>query len=153
MLWGAGHALGTLLLSLPLLLLAQLAQLSWLAAVSNRLAGLALLATAVYSWHSSRAARSAVSGEAQGPFWVGLAHGVTGAGALLLVLPNTLGTSLLRSSLFLCAFAVGSTLAMSVLTRALGRLGRALDERTLRRARRGLLLGAVALGSVWLALG
>lgn len=153
LLWGAGHALGTLLLSLPLIILAQLAHLSSLAAVSNRLAGLALLATAAWSWHTTRAASSPESVDARSPLWVGLVHGVTGAGALLMVLPHTLGASLLRSSLYLGAFALGSTVAMAVLTRAIGQLGHALPATTLRRLQRALLLGAVALGSVWLVFG
>lgn len=156
--WGAGHALGTLLLSFPLLMLAQLVHLSSLAAVSTRLAGLALLASAAWSWHSSRAPRAPASGssvtaDARSPFWIGLVHGVTGAGPLLMLLPNTLGASLLRSSLYLSAFAVGSTLAMATLTRTIGQLGHALKANTLRRVEHTLLLGAAGLGSVWLIVG
>src|SRR5687767_9578486 len=89
--WGAGHALGTLLLSLPLLVLAQLTHVPWLATVGDRLAGAALLAMAAWSWRSLRRdAGQALGGETRSPFWVGLVHGVTGAGALLLVLPTAL---------------------------------------------------------------
>src|ERR1041384_330945 len=92
--WGAGHALGTLLLALPLLLLAQLVQLSFLASAGNRVAGAAVLATAAWSWRSSKS-RAEVGGtvDARSPLWVGLIHGVTGASALLLVLPSALGGS------------------------------------------------------------
>jgi hypothetical protein len=157
--WGAGHALGTLLLSLPLLLLAQLVHLSSLAAISTRLAGLALLASAAWSWHSSRAPRAAASGTTatvgarSSTFWIGLVHGVTGAGPLLMLLPNALGPSLLQSSLYLSAFAVGSTLAMATLTRTIGQLGHALNASTLRRVEHALFLGAGVLGSVWLIVG
>lgn len=157
--WGAGHALGTLLLSLPLLLLAQLVHLSSLAAISTRLAGLALLASAAWSWHSSRGPRAsaagtlATAGARSSTFWIGLVHGVTGAGSLLMLLPNALGPSLLRSALYLSAFAAGSTLAMAILTRTIGQLGHALKANTLRRVQHALLLGAAVLGSVWLIVG
>ena len=70
-----------------------------------------------------------------------------------MLLPNTLGASLLRSSLYRSAFAVGSTLAMAILTRTIGQLGHALKANALRRVEHALLLGAAVLGSVWLILG
>jgi nickel/cobalt transporter (NicO) family protein len=151
LLWGAGHALGTLLLSLPLLLLAQLTHVPWLATAGDRLAGAALLAMAAWSWRSLRRdAGQALGGETRSPFWVGLVHGVTGAGALLLVLPTALSGDVARALLYLAAFAVGSTLAMAVLTHAVGRVGHLLDPKHLRRLQQTLLCGAVVLGSSWL---
>lgn len=153
LIWGLGHALGTVLLSLPLLLLAQLAELSFLAALGDRLAGLALLVTAALSWRSTRGAPGAAALEARSPLLVGLVHGITGAGALLLVLPNTLGASWLRSSLYLAAFAAGSTVAMALLTRAIGHAGRSLPAHWLRRIQVTLMAGAASLGSFWLVFG
>jgi hypothetical protein len=148
--WGAGHALGTLLLSLPLLALAQLAHVSWLAAVGDRAAGLALIAMAAWSWHSLRNDAGQAPGDTRSPFWVGLVHGATGAGALLLVLPTALSGDVSRALLYLAAFAVGSTLAMALLTRAIGRVGHLLDPKRLRTLQQTLLCGALALGSSWL---
>jgi len=48
------------------------------------------------------------------------------------------------------AFAVGSTLAMALLTRAIGRVGHLIDPKRLRALQQALLCGAVALGSSWL---
>jgi nickel/cobalt exporter len=148
--WGAGHALGTLLLSLPLLALAQLVHVSWFAAAGDRLAGLALIAMAAWSWRSLRSHAGHAQDDTSSPFWVGLVHGVTGAGALLLVLPTALSGDVWRALLYLAAFAIGSTLAMALLTRAIGRVGHLLDPRHLRRLQQTLLCGAIALGSSWL---
>lgn len=150
LLWGAGHALGTLLLSLPLLALAQLVHVWWIATLGDRLAGLALIAMAAWSWRSSRSHAEQAQGDTRSPFWVGLVHGVTGAGALLLVLPTALSGDVGRALLYLAAFAVGSTLAMALLTRGIGRVGRLLDQRHLLALQQTLLCGAVALGSSWL---
>lgn len=148
--WGLGHALGTLLLSLPLLLLARVAHVALVAAYSDRLAGLALIATATWSWRDARhSARSAVE-ETRSPVWVGLVHGVTGAGALVLLLPNLLSGSLARSAGYLLAFAAGSTLVMGVLTKLVGRFGATLSSVTVARFQRLLLGAAVLLGVAWL---
>lgn len=150
--WGVGHALGTLLLSLPLLLLAQLAHLDLLSNAGSRLSGLALLLMAAWSWRSLQRSDATVA-EERSPLWVGLVHGITGASALLLVLPSALDGDLVRSLVYLAAFAVGSTVAMAGLTRVIGRVGHALNARHLRRLQHALLAGAVALGSYWLLLG
>jgi hypothetical protein len=152
-LWGAGHALGTLLLALPLLVLAELVQLSMLATAGDRIAGAALLFTAAYSWHSARARAKAIETDTRSPLWVGLIHGLTGASALLLLLPSALGGSTLRAVAYLLAFAVGSTVAMAALTNAIGRLGGVLEPRVVNKAQRVLLVGAATLGSVWLIFG
>lgn len=152
LMWGVGHALGTLLLSLPLLVLAQLSQIGALANVGNRLSGAALLIMAAWSFRGLTRADSG-SVETRSPLWVGLIHGVSGAGALLLVLPSALSGDVERALVYLVAFAIGSTLSMALFTRALGRVGHALNPARLRRVQLGLLASAVALGSFWLILG
>ncbi len=149
--WGLGHAVGTLLLSLPLLLAAQLAHVALLAAYSSRLAGLALLGTAAWSWRSVRRNRLAGVEEARSPLWVGLVHGATGAGALVLLLPNVLSGSLARSVAYLLAFALGSTLVMGLVTRLIGRFGATLSAVAIARVQRLLLGGAASLGVAWVA--
>lgn len=153
LLWGAGHALGTLLLALPLLVLAHLVELSFLASVGDRLAGAALLVTAAWSWRAAKARAFAGAADTRSPVWVGLLHGVTGASALLLLLPSALSGSTLRAVTYLVAFALGSTVAMGALTHALGRVGGLLPPRAVAKAQRALLGGAAALGSFWLFFG
>jgi uncharacterized membrane protein YfcA len=84
------------------------------------------------------------------PLLVGLVHGATGAGSLVLVLPVIASGSLERTALFLVAFAVGSTLAMAALTRTIAAAGQALSAKQLRRAQQGLSIAAGALGAYWL---
>lgn len=155
--WGLGHAVGSLLLAVPLLFLASLVELPGLAQLGQRLAGLTLLATAVWSWWSMR--RPASSSEPssapsasrqRGPLLVGLVHGVTGAGALVLLLPVFMSGDTRASLQFLAAFAIGSTLAMGALTSAIGAFGKRLEARMIASIQRVLLSGSVLLGGSWL---
>jgi hypothetical protein len=150
LLWGAGHALGTLLLSIPLLLLARSMPLPSIAAIGERAAGAALLATAAWSFWRARTASQRVAADLRAPALVGLVHGATGAGSLLLMLPVILSGDVGRAALFLVAFAVGSTLGMAGLTALIGRLGRTLQTRTLRGVQSVLLGASVLLGGYWL---
>lgn len=151
--WGVGHALGTLLLAVPLLVLAHVVHVPSLAAWGERLAGAALLATSVVALRSLRNAgpRDAEpQGPRTGPLWVGLVHGLTGAGSLVLVLPVIVTGSVDRALLFLAAFAIGSTVAMAALTSAIAKVGRLLDARSIVRVQRALAAGAALLGAYWL---
>ena len=78
--WGLGHAIGTLLLALPVLWLTQAVHLPWLAAVGDKLAGLALMGTAAWSFYQARG-HAAAGGQRFGgsALLVGLVHGLTGA--------------------------------------------------------------------------
>lgn len=148
--WGAGHAVGTLLLSLPVLWLADGLHLPLLASAGDRLAALALLATALWSYFQARrGATSAVPG-GRTALSVGFVHGLTGAASLLLVLPLVVTGSRLTSAVFLLAFALGSTLGMTLLTSLLARVGARLEPRVAQRSRQ-LLCGATAvLALLWL---
>jgi hypothetical protein len=149
--WGVGHAFGTLALAVPLLLLAHVVHAPSLATWGERLAGAALIATAVISLRTLRPARApAKQASLQSPLWVGLAHGLTGAGSLVLVLPVIVTGSLDRALTFLGAFAIGSTLAMAALTSAIARVGNKLSPRDIARAQRALAWAAIALGGYWL---
>ncbi len=153
LLWGAGHALGTLLLALPLLVLAHWVQLSFLASAGDRIAGAALLVTAAWSWRSAQSRAAGEGADTRSPLWVGLIHGLTGASALLLVLPSALSGSTVRAASYLIAFALGSMLAMGALTHTLGRVGGHLEPKLVGKLQRVLLGGAAALGSFWLLHG
>ena len=147
--WGVGHALGTLLLALPVLLLARYAQLPALAAWGDRLAGVALLVAAAFAWRS-RAQAGDPARDAARPMLVGLIHGVSGAGSLLLVLPVLVSGSLPNTLLFLLAFALGSTLAMALLTTLIAKLGARLSQPVLARARSAMSIFAALLGVYWI---
>jgi nickel/cobalt transporter (NicO) family protein len=150
--WGLGHAIGTLLLALPVLWLTQAVHLPWLAAVGDRIAGVALMATAAWSFYQAR--RHTVASAAL-PFGgsallVGLVHGLTGAASLMLVVPMLASGSRLASVAFLFAFALGSTLGMAALTSLLARLGSRLRPPVVRRSRMLLCSASAALGLFWL---
>ena len=149
--WGAGHAVGTLLLCVPVLWLAQHTRLPFLASLGDRLAGIALVATALVSFLQLRR-HPVVDGEAAGrnAVVVGFIHGLTGAASLLLVVPMLAGGSLPASLVFLLAFAAGSTAGMAVLTSVLARLGTRLDPIRARSARYVACAASAALGLFWL---
>jgi nickel/cobalt exporter len=143
--WGTGHALGTLLLSVPLLCLSQLSHAGWLARHGDRLSALALLVTALVSltaaWRKQPAAGEQQVGRSA--VFIGFVHGATGAGSLLLLLP-VLGTgSLAHGLLYLAAFSVGSTLAMAGLTALIARAGQRLERATVGKLR--TLMGGLSV--------
>lgn len=149
--WGLGHAAGTLLLSLPVLYFAQALHLPLLASIGDRLAGVALVATAAWSYFQARrGAQQAAPSAGRNAIAVGFVHGLTGAASLLLVLPMAAAGSPLTAAIFLLAFAIGSTLGMALLTSVLARLGSRLDPTTARRSRQLLCAASAALGLVWL---
>lgn len=147
--WGVGHALGTLLLSVPLLLLSQVVHLPTLATWGDKLAGVALLAAAAFSWRN-RGKNGAAAADTRQPALVGVVHGVTGAGSLLLVLPMLVSGSLHHTLLFLGAFALGSTCAMAALTTAIAKLGARLSPRVMTRAQLWITCTAALLGAYWI---
>ena len=146
--WGAGHALGTLVLAVPALLVTGLVHLPSVAAWGDRLAGVALIGTAAWSWWSMRRA-AAGAADGRSPVVVGFVHGATGAGSLLLLLPVLLSGSTGRSLAFLVAFAVGSTLAMAGLTAAIARVGARLEGRVVARLQRVMVAASMTLGAFW----
>ncbi|MGC4087178.1 MAG: hypothetical protein QM756_04600 [Polyangiaceae bacterium] len=164
--WGIGHGLGTLLLSVPLVVLAELTLLPVFESLGNRLSGAALLVAALVSlWSTRRAAQAQLkspsgveggravhekSGAGRGPLFVGFVHGVSGAGALLLFLPVVVSGSLAKTAAFLGAFAIGSTLSMALFTALLGRVGQKLDKNLVERCQQVLPLVSAALGGYWL---
>jgi nickel/cobalt transporter (NicO) family protein len=159
--WGVGHALGTLLLALPVVWLTHAVHLPWLAAVGDRLAGLALLVTAAWSFYQARAhaalgaagTAAATRGVGRNAFLVGVVHGLTGAASLMLVVPMLASGSRLSSLAFLLAFALGSTLGMALLTSLLARVGSTLEPRVLGRSRSLLCAASGTLGAFWLLSG
>lgn len=150
LMWGIGHGLGTLALGIPALFAARFLHLAALAAWGERLAALALLATALVSARSLKGARVEAPVDARSPLAVGLVHGVTGAASLLLVLPVLVTATPLHGALFLAAFALGGALAMALLTELLAGVGSRLGARVVLRGRGLLVLAAIVLGVSWL---
>jgi uncharacterized membrane protein YidH (DUF202 family) len=149
--WGLGHGAGTLLLALAASALPLEAVGPWAA----RLAGLALAATGVSNWYAlSRTAAGEAPRPARGSVLVvGLVHGVTGATALLLLLPALTGLPGDRA-LYLGGFTLGSTVAMAGLTAALASLPRAgrIAAAATRRLPRVASALSVLAGIAWVAL-
>jgi nickel/cobalt transporter (NicO) family protein len=148
--WGVGHALGTLLLALPVIALSQWMQLPQLALWGERAAGLALLLAAAWSYRSLRRAARSETADTRQPFLVGVVHGATGAGSLLLLLPMLVSGSLQHTWLFLGAFSAGSALAMGALTAAIARVGAKMSPALTQRLAGLAPVAAAVLGAYWL---
>jgi nickel/cobalt transporter (NicO) family protein len=148
--WGIGHALGTLLLSRPLLLLARVTQLETFASFGDRLSGFALLLMGLWSLRAARRGRADRERDRRDPIVIGSIHGIGGAGSLLLVLPVLVSGSTETTLLFLAAFSAGSTLAMAVLTAMIARIGAKLEKSVISRVQQGMSGVSIVLGSVWL---
>lgn len=156
--WGAGHALGTLAIALPLLVASRLwlaDHVAWatqLAALGGPLAGLTLLVGGLLAARRGDTPLARAEARlARGPLAVGLVHGLTGAGSLVLVLPALLGRDLAAGLAFLAAFSIGSALAMAALTRTLAKLGARLAAPQIATARRVIGWTSAGLGLAWLA--
>ncbi len=145
--WGIGHGLGTLLLALPLLALAGSLPAAAVAGAGEALGGAALLIMALLSARSLRSPRALVAGsERRRPALVGFVHGLTGAGALVLVLPGVVGASGGHRVVSLLAFGLGGALAMATLTRLIARAGQDLRPATLARVQWTLVGGGALAG-------
>jgi hypothetical protein len=147
--WGVGHAAGTISIALPVLLLSRFVHLPTLAQWGDRFAGFALLMAAVFAWRA-RARADEASVDARRPLIVGVVHGVSGAGSLLLVLPMLIAGSLAHTLSFLAAFSIGSTVAMAALTTVIAKLGAGLSQRVMARAQTAMMVAAGLLGAYWL---
>ena len=149
--WGMGHALGTLVVSIPLLVAAHLVELSVLASFGDRLSALALFVMGAWSYRALRASRHLEDvHDRRGPHLIGLVHGVAGAGSLLLMLPVLVSGSLAKTLLFLVAFGAGSTFAMAGLTSVLAKLGSRIARSALGRVQRGLAAVSMVVGAILL---
>jgi nickel/cobalt transporter (NicO) family protein len=147
--WGLGHGIGTLLLAIPFFLLSRTVGLEQVSAYSERIAGVALMATALWTLTRASNSASSTSADTKAPAAVGLFHGVTGASALVLMLPAVVHSNPSFTVVFLVAFAIGSTLAMAVLTATIGLVGHRLRGPLAMKAQRATTVGALVLGAAW----
>jgi hypothetical protein len=151
LLWGIGHALGTLAAAAVLILALSAVHLEGVNLWAERVAGLALLGMGV--WGLKRRALSQGSqAVGRGVLTVGLVHGLTGAAALVLLLPAAVSGSGAFRALYLGGFAVGSTLAMAGLTAGLAALSRArrMPAALGSQVPRVASALSIALGGVWM---
>jgi hypothetical protein len=157
--WGLGHALGTVVCVAAVALVASALDLDVLNRWGERIAGGALVTTGVVGLRRWRALRkpgkeggAAGKGSAPGSvFSIGLIHGLTGAAAVLMLLPAAVASSLTWQALFLGGFVFGSTVAMAGLTAALAAGSKALPrpEMLLRHVPGVASFGSVVLGGWW----
>ncbi|MFY2558439.1 hypothetical protein ACN469_12480 [Corallococcus terminator] len=124
LLWGLGHGLGTLAAAGVLLVLLSAVHLESVDRWAERLAGLALLGMGVWGLRRSKLGGGDESHASRGVLAVGLVHGLTGASALLLLLPIAVSGTGPEQALYLGGFSIGSTLAMSALTAGIAAFSR-----------------------------
>ena len=159
--WGLGHALGTLLCVATVMAVASALDLNVLETWGERLAGGALVATGgvgLRRWaaHRPPGQGTAASKKGAATAWsvlsIGLIHGMTGAAAVLLLLPAAVSSSLAWQALYLGGFVFGSTLAMAALTAALAAGSKAMPkpEALLRHVPAVASFGSVVLGGWWM---
>ena len=152
LLLGIGHALGTLAAAAVLILVLSTFHLEGVERWAERIAGLALLVMGLWGFKRRAQSEAAASSAGRGVLTVGLVHGITGAAALLLLLPAAVSGSTLYRCLYLGGFSIGSTLAMAAFTAGLAAFSQS--------RRMSVTLGAnvprvasafsVVLGGVWM---
>ncbi len=150
LLWGIGHSLGTLVAAAVLLLTLAAVELEGTALWAERVAGLALLGMGLWGLKRRPLLQSSRA-EGRGVLAVGLVHGLTGAAALLILLPGVISGTAAERILYLAGFSVGSTLAMAAFTTALAAFSRLRQLSSLgTRLPRAASALSVVLGGVWL---
>jgi hypothetical protein len=158
LLWGLGHGLGTLLCVAAVALVASALDLDVLNMWGERIAGGALFATGVVGLRRWLALRKPGKGAGEsghgttgGVFSIGLIHGLTGAAAVLMLLPAAVASSPVWQALFLGGFVIGSTVAMAGLTAAMAAGSKAMPkpEVLLRHVPGVASFGSVMLGTWW----
>jgi hypothetical protein len=157
LLWGLGHALGTLVCSAVVFGVAAALDLRDMQEWGDRMAGAALVLTGVMGLRRRIdpvpvGAPAPGAATARGALVIGLVHGLTGTGAVLMVLPALASASPSWQWVYLGGFAFGSTLAMAALTAALAAGSGVLARRgaLVQRVPRVASAGSVLLGGCWL---
>ena len=125
LLWGAGHALGTLAAAAALAALVSAAALPVAGEWGERVAGVALIAIGLLGLlrrsptHAHPTGVAAPEARSRPVILVGLLHGITGAAGLLLLAPAVIAGSPWQGAAYLAGFSLGSTAAMAALTASL----------------------------------
>lgn len=151
LLWGIGHGLGTLAASAVLLVVLSSVHLQGVERWAERVAALALMGMGL--WGLKRRVLTGPSeAETRNVLTVGLVHGLTGAAALLLILPAAVSSSLADKALYLGGFSVGSTVAMAGLTAGIASfsLKRRFSAAVGARVPRMASALSIVLGGAWM---
>lgn len=152
--WGAGHTLGTLAWLALAAVAASVVESAWLQALSDRVAGAALVAMGASAVARALCRRRgpvasvAEMKERRGSFVIGTVHGLTGAAALLMLLPAAAAEGLPRLG-WMAGFGAGSTLAMAALTAALAAAGRRVPAAALQLAPLVAGTASIIVGALW----
>lgn len=152
LLWGVGHALGTLAAAAVLILSLSAFQLEGIERWAERIAGLALLGMGLWGLKRRALSASNPAAASRGVLTVGLVHGLTGAAALLLLLPAAISGSTLYRCLYLGGFSIGSTVAMAAFTAGLAAFSQArpLSAALGAYVPRAASALSIVLGGVWM---
>ncbi|MGA9523026.1 MAG: hypothetical protein WBV82_16275 [Myxococcaceae bacterium] len=154
LIWGLGHALGVLVAALVLMLALSAVHFEGVDRWAERVAAVALMGMGLWGLKTAGNPRGAPNpGTAsRGALLVGFIHGITGAAALLLILPTAISGTGLEKALFLGGFSLGSTAAMGALTAGLAAVakGRRVSNAFGRYVPRVASTLSVALGCAWM---
>lgn len=176
--WGVGHASGVVLVAvLAVVLRDVLPSIDAISAWSERIVGAALIAVGLWalrrSLHMGQTAHAhgVMShrhlhvqdgpawlrrlGHAHASFCLGVLHGIAGSSHFLGVLPALALPSVAASLLYIAAFGAGTVAAMTAFAAAVGTAAVRLPHGIL--PQRAMMVAAatlaIAVGSVWLAVG
>jgi nickel/cobalt transporter (NicO) family protein len=154
LIWGLGHAVGVLVAASMLMFVLSAVQLEGVDRWAERVAAVALIAMGLAGMRRVGAQHGGPDSSfvRRGAFLVGLVHGVTGAAALLLILPTAISGTGLEKALFLGGFSFGSTVAMGALTAGLSALAKArrVSSAFSRHLPRVASALSVVLGGAWM---
>ena len=151
--WGVGHTAGVLLIALLLLAAKEQLPLELIAAHSERMVGVSLIAIGAWGvWKATRAVVRLHS-HAGASFAIGTIHGLAGSSHLFGVLPALAFSQRLESMLYLSGFGIGAIAGMSAFAAGMGLLAARIG-RTHQRHYSGLLYAssaaALVIGGFWL---
>ena len=175
--WGFGHASGVVLVAVLAVLLRDVLPIDAISAWSERIVGAALIAVGLWALRrSSRMGTAAHThgvvshqhlhvqegpawlrrlGHAHASFCLGVLHGIAGSSHFFGVLPALALPSLAASLVYIGAFGFGTMAAMTAFAAAVGTASVRFPHGIL--PQRAMMLAAatlaIAVGSVWIALG
>jgi len=176
--WGVGHASGVVVVALIAVLLRDvLPPVDVISAWSERLVGGALIAIGLWALRRGLRIGSAAHvhgsvthdhvhvrtgpgwmrrlGHAHASFYMGILHGVAGSSHFFGVLPALALPTRSAALLYICAFGVGTVVAMTAFAAFVGAIG--VQLRHVAWAHRGMMLAASVLaltvGTWWLVVG
>ena len=156
--WGFGHTAGVLVIALLLLAAKEQLPLELIAAYSERIVGVSLIAIGAWGIWGAWVRRCEDAGvrshsHAGASFAIGTIHGLAGSSHLFGVLPALAFSARLDSMLYLSGFGIGAIAAMSAFAAGMGLLAARIG-RTRHRRYSGLLYAssaaALVIGGFWL---